>query len=291
MRWLYHSMSEEELRITAKKAIENFELWARRLIDIHLVLNYGTNWYDFIEKGNPIIKKELSLHIKEMLNHDPSRCPRAVDTLFIDDIITLLCRDDLYKKFFQFALKNAYPQGRDEAREFLSRLIPIRNKLNHANHISVREAEKAICYANDFIDSLKEYYKKEGNEKMYNVPLIVRIADSLGNEFSDTQILRNATGRGHCSPKENQAIITVGETFSIEANIDPSFMPSTYSIEWLFDNTWHEGRKLTIVLDESNVRIDFTLYCKVVSNEHTWHRCGDVDDCVAITYKVVPPIH
>lgn len=32
-----------------------------------------------------------------------------------------------------------------------------------------------------------------------------------------------------------------------------------------------------------------TLYCKVVSNK-SWHRCNDVDDCVGITYTVLPQI-
>lgn len=286
---MYHSINQDKLRIVTKKAIENFELWARRLIDIKLVSNYGKNWYLHVENGNPLIKKELSKHIKEMLEAQPLRCPRAVDTLFLDDIITLLCRDDLYKKYFRDALESVYPQGKEEARATLSRLIPIRNKLNHANHISVREAEKAICYTNDFIDSLKEYYKKEGCEKMYNVPLIIRISDSLGNEFCDSQISRNSTGRGICIPTNN--IITVGESFSIEANVDPSFDTSTYSIQWLYENEWYSGNKLTLNLKESDIRIDFTLYCKVMSNEHTWHRCGDVDDCVGITYKVVPPMH
>lgn len=64
-----------------------------------------------------------------------------------------------------------------------------------------------------------------------------------------------------------------------------------YSVAWLFENTWHEGRKFTATLNEHNVKINFTLYCRVISNQHAWHRCGDVDDSVSVTYKVIPPMH
>lgn len=287
---MYYTLNQDELRIIVKNAIENFELWARRFIDKKLVAKYGTKWYDYKENGEALINSKLKAHIKRMLEQEPSRCPRAVDTLLIADVIKLLCRKDLYNSCFKDALKNAYPQGNDEAREFLMQLVPIRNKLNHASHISVREAEKAICYANDFIDCLKKYYIKEGYEKMYNVPVIVRIADSSGNEFMDSQISRNSTGTGHCEPNESLNIITAGEHFSIEANVDPSFEKSTYSISWFYNNQWIDGNKLTITLSENDICINFTLYCRVISNQHAWHRCGEVDDCVSITYKVVPPV-
>ena len=114
-------------------------------------------------------------------------------------IIYLLCTDKFYQLMFKDILIHSYPQGNNEAREFLGRLIPIRNKLSHSNPITIREAEKAICYSNDFIDGVKEYYKKEGKDRMYNVPTIIRIIDSLGNEFNTNQISRNSTGRGHCN--------------------------------------------------------------------------------------------
>ena len=97
-------------------------------------------------------------------------------------IIYLLCTDKFYQLMFKDILIHSYPQGNNEAREFLGRLIPIRNKLSHSNPITIREAEKAICYSNDFIDGVKEYYKKEGKDRMYNVPTIIRIIDSLPNE-------------------------------------------------------------------------------------------------------------
>lgn len=149
---LYYFLNQDELRIIAKNAIENFELWARRFIDTKLVANYGTKWYDYAENGNPLINSKLNKRIKEMLQRESLRYPRAVDTLSIDDVIRLLCHNKLYNDYFKDALKNAYPQGSDEAREFLMRLVPIRNKLNHAGHISVREAEKAICLLKNLLN-------------------------------------------------------------------------------------------------------------------------------------------
>ena len=70
-----------------------------------------------------------------------------------------------------------------EAKTFLTRIIPIRNKLSHSNPISIREAERAICYSNDFVEGVKEYMKQEGKQNEYNVPKIygIDIEDMINN--------------------------------------------------------------------------------------------------------------
>ena len=80
-------------------------------------------------------------------------------------------------------MDNIYPDGCDEARTYLKRLIPIRNKLSHSNPISIREAERVICYCNDFVDGIKIYFEKKGMGNMFNVPHAIRLNDSLGNEY------------------------------------------------------------------------------------------------------------
>lgn len=287
---MLYKFNEVDLRSICRRNIENFERWARRLIDEQYTKHYGTNWIDYkLENNEFLIKNKLRNTVSYLKNQDNERFNRTVDALFLEDIIYLLCTDKFYKLMFKDILIYSYPQGNNEVREFLERLIPIRNKLSHSNPISIREAEKAICYTNDFIDGVKEYYKKEGKEKMYNVPTIIRIIDSLGNEFNTNQISRNSTGRGHCDASESYEIRS-GDMLTIEASIDPAFDESTYSVSWLFKDNWHDGNKIVLELDDSCVRIDFTIYCKVISNVNNWHRCGDVDDSVGITYRVLPQL-
>ena len=70
---------------------------------------------------------------------------RPIDTLYLDEIIYVLCKKKLYNENFKEFLKIMYPNGAEEVRTFLKRLIPIRNKLSHANPLSIREAEQCIC--------------------------------------------------------------------------------------------------------------------------------------------------
>ena len=114
-----------------------------------------------------------------MKNH-PQQFQRKIDTLFLDEIIYLLCRNDLYNKFFKNFLDSIYPDGNAEARTFLNRLVPIRN---YSNPISVRDAERCICYSNDFIEGVKEYFYVKGQGRVFNTPNAIKLTDSLGNEF------------------------------------------------------------------------------------------------------------
>ena len=287
---MLYKYNEVELRSICKTNIENVERWARRLIDEQFTKHYGADWIDHkLENNEFLIKNELRQTIIKLNRQDDKRFSRTVDALFLEDIIYLLCTEKFYKLMFKDVLICSYPQGNSETREFLGRLIPIRNKLSHSNLITIREAERSICYSNDFIEGVKEYYKKEGNDRMYNVPTIIRLIDSLGNEFNSNQIKRNSTGRGLCDASSSYEVRS-GDTLSIEVSIDPAFDESTYTVSWLFKNKWYDGNKIILELDESCVKIDFTLYCRVISNAHDWHRCGDVDDCVCITYSILPKL-
>lgn len=93
-----------------------------------------------------------------------------------------MCRDDLYNTHFKAAPEPFY-SGIHEVRKVLERLIPIRNKLSHGNTISIREAEQCICYTGDFIDAYKQHYVTVGRERDYNVPVFLRIRDSLGHDI------------------------------------------------------------------------------------------------------------
>lgn len=291
---MYDNIKIDVIRSECKNTIENLEIWLRNLIDNELTENYNSNYLEFLnEDGTRLIKKEIVKDAIERKANNPNRYPRLIDAMLLDDEIKIICNPKLYKNIFSKALSSAYPEGNDEARTFLNRLIPIRNKLYHSNPISIREAEKVICYTNDVLDSIKEYYKEKSLEKKYNAPTIIKVSDSIGNVFYSSQIKRNSTGRGLCETRVSEKnVIYSGDKISIEVEVDSSFNVEDYSVKWVFakkeTTTFEENfNKLTINIENQHVKTDCAIYCSVTSKED-WHRCGDVDDCVAIIYEIAP---
>ena len=162
----------------------------------------------------------------------------------------------------------------------LEKLVDPRNHLMHANPISVCQAEQVICYSYDVIESIKARVEEMNMGQEYNSPKIIKISDSNGSVFHDAQINRNETRRGVVQVSDNSSMrLRAGEKLSIETEIDPSFSPDDYRVEWTYTNPApehieHQGRRITIDLRECHVREDFAVYCKLISNQ-SWHRCGD----------------
>lgn len=123
----------------------------------------------------------------------------------------------------------------------------------------------------------------------YNAPTVVRIADSLGNTIYSSGIQRNHTGAGFCRLYNRPSgILFPGDQLAIEVEIDPSFDKPSYGVKW----HWRPGVRAAgdtvfIELTEKHVRPNFAVVCEVTSNE-SWHRMGERDDLVTITYKVLP---
>lgn len=291
---MYENIKIDLIRSECKNTIENLEIWFRNLIDNELTENYNSNYLEFLnEDGTRLIKKEIVKDAIVRKTSNPNRYPRLIDAMLLDDEIKIICHPTLYKNIFCKALFSAYPEGNDEARTFLNRLIPIRNKLYHSNPISIREAEKVICYSNDALDSIKEYYKKKSLEKKFNAPTIIKVSDSIGNIFYSSQIKRNSTGRGLCETRVSEKnLIYSGDKISIEVEVDSSFSVEDYTIKWVFakkeNSTFEENfNKITINIENQHVKTDFAIYCSVTSKED-WHRCGDVDDSISIIYEIAP---
>ncbi|MBQ8621460.1 MAG: hypothetical protein IJ422_04005 [Oscillospiraceae bacterium] len=286
---MFHAYTEEELRSFCRQSIESLEMWARRLIHEKLTEKYGTNYVVHkTSEENYLIKREIRDHIQGMLQNNNGRFHRAVDTLFFEHIIYFLCNPTFYRDLFGEALKYAYPNGCNEARTFLERITPIRNALSHSNPISIRQAEQAVCYSHDFIDSLKKYYKEKGVEQMWNVPRIIRVSDSLGNVFDnpvDThgyQSIFNLSQEIHC-----------GDTFSVSVEVDNSFLDSEYDITWTNQNTRKQAfdncKHFTITFDESDVAQIHTINC-VVKSHKGWHKYQNHDCRITLMFAVLPPV-
>lgn len=277
---MYHDYSIEELRAYSRTAIESLELWARRLIDDLMKAEYGENYlHGKLPDGSNIISNERLKMLEKRRQDEPERYLRWVDTLFIDDIRYILCKELFYKQLFKPALDYVYKQGRNEANFYLQALEPIRNNLSHANPISIRQAEKAICYSHDFIDGIQEYYKEKGEERMWNVPTILKMTDSLGNQFVEKNNSINY-------------VFFVGDTYSICAEIDSSFDPAEYDIQWIrrsgypFKESTNTNR-FTISFSDEDVNESLSIRCLVTSKK-SWHKYDYCDDEMSVNFSVLP---
>lgn len=292
-----HNLTEVELRQSCKEAVEALEFWLRRVIDITLAPEFGRDYINAKSSTNNqhIIKKSVRDSIQSRASSDPSRYPRMVDAMLLDEEIDIICHPDLYKSFFKEYFEKSFPLGNDQIRNCLRKILEPRNNLAHANPISVRQAEQVICYSHDVIDAIKDRLKEKNLDKEYNAPTIIKVSDSRGFAFHDAQIRRNNTGRGGIDLTGDQSTwLRSGDTVGVEVEIDPSFPVEEYNVEWVFPagvnvQKYNSNHRVVLCLTDENVRVDFTIYCKVISNM-SWHRCGDVDDCVGITYKVLPQI-
>lgn len=289
-------VSEMELRDLCKHHIDALEQWSRRIIDENFRRDYGDNYMEVEQQpGQPLIKSEIKRKIAERMEGNPGRFPRWIDAIVMENIEYFTCREDLYKKYYKAVFEPFYT-GLEELRAVLIRLTSIRNKLSHGNTISVHEAEQCLCYANDYIGCLKDYYTQLGKGKEYNVPLFTRMKDSLGNDTFRKETYWPwsiyCTG-SHGDPK---VILRSGETYKVWMEVDGSFPENAYVISWSFEcgNRKEQGKGSTVQITFSDNDVSFRFKIKfTLVTKNTWHRCsGKYDDIVEISSlrDVLPPI-
>lgn len=276
---LYHDCDSDELRSYCRSAIESLEMWTRRLIDDLLREKYGPHYLEAKEGNTPIIKSAVKERAQKILSTKQSSSLREVDGLFLEDILYILTKDDLYYPLFKPVLDYVYPNNKQAIRMFLERIIPIRNDLSHANPISVRQAEQVICYSHDFVEGIKEYYKMKGKEKMWNVPTIIKITDSLGNEHDKRH-------------NKVDHIFYVGDSYTLTAEIDNSFSPDEYTIRWLnmlgqeYSGTTNL-HQISLTFTNRHVGEHLSIRC-LVSSKKDWHRHNFCDDEKSVNMTVLP---
>jgi hypothetical protein len=225
-----HKLSSEELRLACRQKLETCEIWLRRLIHETFFSSFGPSYFDSgVFNGNNLFKSE----IRELARHRPreqsARYSREIDTLLLEHLVATLCKQDLYSGFFQPALRHAFPDGNAEARTFLNRLVPIRNALSHANPISIHEAERVLCYCDDVIGSLKEYYQEQNMAEEYNAPRFVRFIDSLGHAEYPSNT------HSHYDYRDESGL-RPGDYIRLEVEVDASFHPEEYTVDWVVAN-------------------------------------------------------
>lgn len=288
---MYYNYSDEELRAYCRNSLESLEMWARRIIHEKMVENYGDQYIGYQNSdGNYIIKKEIRDQVRSLSQKEPQRILRPVDALYLDHLTYFLCKQEWYKELFKEALDFMYPEGKDEVRTFLERLVPIRNALSHSNPISVRQAEQVICYSNDFIASIQNYYKSRGLEKVWNVPRIIRLTDSLGNVFEITDY--DDTRSSADSHFIIEQPLYCGDTYSINVEVDASFPACDYDIVWKKASKtmqdFFNRNQYIVKLTEEDVSELLLVECSVISHKK-WHRHKYYDSLAYLQLKVLPP--
>jgi len=289
----FSQLKEEEKRSICRKEIENLEIWLRRLVHELLSKEYGKNYLEHKDENNKyLINRKIMQNVNGRIKREPKRFPRCIDAFLLSDLIYIICRADLYNKFFKDPFFKAFPDGNNEARTFLTRLEYPRNALSHANPISNRQAEQVICYCRDIIDSLKEYYDKMGVENEYNVPRIIKITDSFSNTIHSNELGDDPVSSWFLH-RDRKNYLRPGDKLGIEIEIDPSFEHSSYTVKWLIQseiiNVFTNKTKISFEVNVKHVGDFFEVTCQTISSKN-WHKYGSWDDCVHIYYKVLPPI-
>lgn len=278
--------NENEIRNSAKEALESFEHWSRRIINDKFVEKYGKDYFDYtFENGEGLIKKEILRLISDRMKDNPNRFQRKIDAILMEDIAYFFCKDNFYKDFFKEILEHDF-SGQDEVRSRLEIMKDIRNKLYHGNPISYREAEKAICYSHDFIDCYKAYYVEVGKEQDYNVPFFTKIEDSLGRCG-----YRDETRKQKLMLPYEKIKFRPGDVYKIWIEVDENFPEDFYEITWKMNNAVvATGKEFvfvpTVDMVASTQFVDCTLKTKRV-----WHKYRTFDDYVNVYIgEIFPPI-
>lgn len=287
---MYYSISEEQLRSICRVNIEAFEKWARTIIHNELANDLGAGYFDMeLAPDVPVVKKDIRDKADVMLKNNPQRFKRKIDTLFLEELIYLLCRNDLYKKYFKEFLDPIYPDGNAEVRTFLKRLIPIRNSLSHSNPISIRDAERCICYTNDFIDGVKRYFYEKGDERVFNTPNAIKLNDSLGNEFYLNKDKSFELIYIHREGTQQLYQFHLGEKYSAWLTLDPSYDLGEYIFNWnIGGRKVGDSSRLDIEITEDMIRERCAIYCTIKSTK-SWHRYNGYDQQFAVMFQVLPP--
>lgn len=290
---MLQSLSNEELRQICRTNIEALEKWARLFIHYVLKASLGD---DYFHKKNPdgnyMLKKSIVENADNRMSAEPGRFPTPLDTLFLDDIIYILCHNDLYRNYFSPHLKTFYPEGVNELRTFLSRLVPVRNKLSHTNPFSNRDAERAICYSNDFIDAVKAYFLNNRMEKEFNIPTVLKVTDSLGNEYlPENKAEAKADVIKIIDPATKQSMVFFsGDKFSVTLEMDPSYPSTDYTINWNKKEgveILEDGKKINVTIGNELIGEDILIACSVISNK-PWHRFNNYDHKIILRFKALP---
>ena len=272
----------DELRNLCRHRIESLELWLRRLVHDKLSSAFGPDYFQEQTNGNYIFRAEVRHRAEARFQQDPGRFSRLIDALQLDDLVYILCKEDLFTGYFREALRRAFPDSSQEARTFLKRLVEIRNPLSHANPVSSDQALRVFCYASDVINSIQEHYAEMRERNEFNAPNFVTFRDSAGNSLSINQTRQYLDLTG--------TKFRVGDQIRLEVDTDD--VTGESAICWIVANISNGesciGNSFNLELKPRHVNESFMISVSLISGKD-WHRHGNFDASLSIAYMVLPP--
>ena len=281
-----HLLSADHVASSCRQRIESCELWLRYLIHNQLSRAFGADYLSAQSpSNNPIFSASVQRNAASRFATARITPPRPVDTLLFDDLASVLAKADVYDKWFKTVLHTNFPLGSMQVRNILTLLVPIRNKLAHANGVTLtlHEAERALCYCNDLISAIQNYYTGESMKDKFPAPIFTRISDSQGNVHYPSDHRPNFYGK---EP------LRCGDTIRFEVEVDSTFAPSEYDISWVVNNIASgqrgTGPIFSVVLDERHVGLQFAVSATLLSHK-SWHRDQNFDAMAVLRYEVLPP--
>lgn len=282
---MYYSYTNEDLKGICRNTLDSLEKWLKELIIRTFTDTFGDDFYNIKLDGNDIIARKVKEDIENrMKNNNKIKSP--ISAMYLGEVRDILIQKRFYNKIFKNVFNNDNMDKRILSR-YLDKLINIRNDISHAREISVRDAEKCICYSNDIIDEIKCFYKRKGSENMFNAPTIIAFQDSLGMKYevNEHQIFIPIGQREN----ENH-IFHCGDTYWIEVIVDSSFEPSEYTIDWNINSNYNmteHNKRLNITIDKNLIGPGNRISCTIISKKD-WHLRRDVDDFKQLRFAVAP---
>lgn len=281
-----HTLNSNDIHVSCRQRIEACELWLRRIIHDKFVEKFGSDYINEAKHGGQaIFSSKTRDRAQSFLRENPGQYGRPIDTLLLDDLGSVLAKNEVYKEFFEAAFHTEFPMGANHIRRVITILVPIRNALSHANAatISLHDAERVLCYCSDIIAALKTYYSNMTSQDKFPAPVFTRYSDSLGTVW-------------HPRPPSDHRVIQephlhVGEDVRFEVEVDSSFDPSEYEITWMVTGIHPaetgKGSAFNLKLTPRHVGQTFGLQVSLTTKKD-WHRLQNVDAYLTMNYVVLP---
>ena len=283
---MFKDMSIDEINAACRNELNSLELWLRRIIEELLVPEYGNEYWNACDSDG---QYQFNTKLRERL-----KAGEQLTETYFSDLSHIICRESLYKKYFSKVFQTQPPKNRqqlsgmltclDDLRQTYRFLKDKRNDLSHARSVTVRDAERIVCYSHDIIDAIKEYYRKMGDKDFFG-PRIVSISDMWGD------IPRSSWGCGivgvNVINRTQKETLYPGDEIRISVIIDPSY-EGDYTVEWKLDNNFFvsiEGQTFTHKIQNSDVNEMYGISCTVISSEES-HNHGKYDDKAKLIYRI-----
>lgn len=280
-------LDSQDLHASCRRRIESCELWLRRLIDDEFRNAFGNDYIEIAKiSGVQIFSKKMRDRVKDFVSANANHYSRPIDALLFDDLGKVIGKDDVYKMFFKPALDHEFPLGAPHVRRIVKILVPLRNAFSHANStsLSLHQAERVLCYCDDFIASIKTHYSIQSMSNKFPAPMFTRFSDSIGNVK-----YINVPNMDYAFQNE----LHLGDEMRFEVEVDSSFLPAEYDIVWQVCNVDPQkaesnvGHVFRLTIDNHHVGERFAVQARVTSKKQ-WHRLQSCDAYVVASYVVLP---